>query len=454
MILLVGVFIYFKADNRIFDLLILFLLFWVNFPSVGFVLPFIFVFSYLLILSLIKKSYPLLTGAVFILALLLSFFNRTEMRDCLLLLLPILFVSFKNYRQIRGVNLLKLQYAISGILIFSLAILINQNYFIAIISLLGLTGYALTLKRLLNGKVVLIQVTTLLVGSYLLHLSFYHSNLWFLSLSLFIFGLSYLLVKTITSEKEKEEIIERLTIELENVNSELSKLDQSKLGFASIASHQLRTPLTAIKGYLSMIIDGTYGKVSPKIKEKMRNVMESNERLIRLVNELLSLSRIEIGKTKLELEVLSVEKIIEQAIKDLKVVATKKGLYLKFSRPKTKVPDILIDEWKIRQVLINIIDNAIKYTEKGGVTVKLRREGDDAKIEICDTGEGIEGDELKMIFELFLRGRSGNHLSPEGSGLGLYIAQKLMEMHQGKIWAESEGKNKGSCFYILIPIKR
>jgi len=372
----------------------------------------------------------------------------------LLLLLPILFVSFKNYRQIRGVNLLKLQYAISGILIFSLAILINQNYFIAIISLLGLTGYALTLKRLLNGKVVLIQVTTLLVGSYLLHLSFYHSNLWFLSLSLFIFGLSYLLVKTITSEKEKEEIIERLTIELENVNSELSKLDQSKLGFASIASHQLRTPLTAIKGYLSMIIDGTYGKVSPKIKEKMRNVMESNERLIRLVNELLSLSRIEIGKTKLELEVLSVEKIIEQAIKDLKVVATKKGLYLKFSRPKTKVPDILIDEWKIRQVLINIIDNAIKYTEKGGVTVKLRREGDDAKIEICDTGEGIEGDELKMIFELFLRGRSGNHLSPEGSGLGLYIAQKLMEMHQGKIWAESEGKNKGSCFYILIPIKR
>ena len=258
-----------------------------------------------------------------------------------------------------------------------------------------------------------------------------------------------LIFSQIKNQTYQKELISKL-IEAE---SEIKRAEDSKLGFASIASHQLRTPLTAIKGYLSMIVDETYGKLTPRIKEKMRNVIESNERLIRLVNELLSLSKIETGKSKFEPELLNLEDIIDQIIKDVKIVSDKRGLYLNFSKEKTDLPKILVDEWKIRQVLMNIIDNALKYTKDGGIDIFLKREGNDAKIEICDTGSGIEENELDKIFNIFLRGRAGNQLSNEGSGLGLYIAQKLIEMHQGKIWAESEGKDKGSCFHILIPIK-
>ncbi len=250
-----------------------------------------------------------------------------------------------------------------------------------------------------------------------------------------------------------EERVEERTKELREAYEKLKKLDQVKSEFVSIASHQLRTPLTAIKGYLSMITDGTYGKVPLKIRGKMKNVIESNERLIRLVNEMLSLSRIETGKMKLELEKINLEKIIEQVVSDFGIVAKNNNLYLKLLKPKDKLPEMMVDEWKIRQVLINVIDNALKYTRKGGVRVAILKEGRNVKIKIRDTGEGMEDYELEKVFESFSRGRAGNRLASEGTGLGLYIARKFVEMHDGKIWAESEGNSKGSCFHILIPMK-
>ncbi len=322
---------------------------------------------------------------------------------------------------------------------------------------LSFLAYATIKHGLFNTKIFAAEVLVFLFWVTFSLKLFWSSTSFDRGLNLFLFIFSIIfgvfLIKSIKKEIEQRERLERLAFELENANVELKRMDKSKSEFVSIASHQLRTPLTAIKGYLSMVTDGTYGKVPPKIREKMKNVFESNERLIRLVNELLSLSRIETGKIKLEPEKLNLQDIVKQVIDDLRIVSKKNGLYLRLSKPKKKLPEMMIDEWKIRQVLINLVDNALKYTVKGGVAITIKREENNAKIEICDTGEGMDEEELEKMFESFSRGKAGNRLSSEGSGLGLYIARKFVEMHEGKIWAESEGKGKGSCFHILLPIR-
>jgi signal transduction histidine kinase len=265
--------------------------------------------------------------------------------------------------------------------------------------------------------------------------------------------ISYLLMKSVQRQTEQREEIEQLVQRLEKANKDLRMADKTKSEFISIASHQLRTPLTSTKGYLSMIADGTYGKVPPKIKEKIDCVFYSNERLIKLVNELLNVSRIEAGKIKYEPEKKDLEKILYQIIQDFRIVAKEKGLTIKFKKPKEKLPEMLLDEDKLRQVILNIIDNGIKYTNKGGITVSLEKKDNNACIAIADTGEGIRKEDLEKMFQSFSRGSTGVMLSREGAGLGLYIAKKFIEMHDGKIWAESKGLKKGSQFYIQIPIK-
>lgn len=234
---------------------------------------------------------------------------------------------------------------------------------------------------------------------------------------------------------------------------ELKKLDRAKSEFVSIASHQLRTPLTAIKGYISMIMEKIYGEPPEKMEKPLENIYASNERLIRLVNDLLNVSRIESGRMKLEFKKVSLEEVISSILEELKNEAKKKDIYLKFEKPKKALLEISIDRDKIRQVITNIIDNAIRYTEKGGVTIKCKVQNEKYKIEITDMGEGMTKEEISHLFESFSRGKAGARLWTEGIGLGLYVAKKFIDIHNGKIWAESPGKNKGSTFYIELPIK-
>ncbi|MDD5145441.1 MAG: HAMP domain-containing sensor histidine kinase [Candidatus Pacebacteria bacterium] len=240
--------------------------------------------------------------------------------------------------------------------------------------------------------------------------------------------------------------------ELRVAYEELQKLDQAKSEFISITSHQLRTPLTAIKGYVSMILDGNYGEVSNKISAKLKNVYQSNERLIKLINNLLSVSRIETGKMELNLQKINLDHIISEAYDVLIQEAKKKKIYLKWEKNPT--PDIMIDEDKIRQVLINVLDNAVKYTETGGVTIKTKKTNNSVLVEISDTGVGLIKEEKDKLFQSFSRGSAGSRFHTEGIGIGLYIAKKFVDLHQGKIWAESEGKDNGSAFYIELPIKQ
>ncbi|MDO8436038.1 MAG: ATP-binding protein [bacterium] len=252
--------------------------------------------------------------------------------------------------------------------------------------------------------------------------------------------------------KLEKEVAER-TKELKEAYDDLKKLDKAKSEFISIASHQLRTPLTAIKGYISMMLENTYGTPPEKMEKPLKNIYISNERLLKLVNDLLNISRIESGRLEIKLEEASVEELIVSIVEELKNVAKEKGVYLKFEKPAKPISKISIDKDTIRQVIMNIIDNAIHYTSQGGVTIKVKSQKLKVQIKISDTGEGMTKEEISRLFESFARGEAGTRFWTEGMGLGLYVAKKFVDMHKGKIWAESKGKGKGSTFYIELPIR-
>jgi len=322
-----------------------------------------------------------------------------------------------------------------------------------------IVAYAIVKYHLMEIRVVLTQ---LLVGviAILLLFQFLASETLFeyiwkgaLLVAFLIFG--WFLIKSVLLEIRSRERFQELTIKLKKAYKELERLDKAKSEFISIASHQLRTPLTAIKGYISMILEGVYGQMSKKIKKPMENVYKSNERLIKLINDLLSVSRIESGRMEMDFQMVLPSEIITSCVEELKIQAKNKKIGLKWEEPPKQeaLPRISIDRDKMRQVILNIIDNAIKYTEGGEVRIKCQIVDDKYRIVISDTGAGMTKEEASYLFESFSRGKAGTELCAEGVGLGLYIAKKFVEMHGGKIWATSLGKGKGSTFYIELPIK-
>ena len=266
-------------------------------------------------------------------------------------------------------------------------------------------------------------------------------------------ALQYEEIKNFSQKLEKE--VEIATYDLRAANQKLQQLDQAKSEFISIASHQLRTPLTVIKGYLSMLRDGNFGKLSRPQADSLQRVYESNERLIRLVENLLNISRIESGRLQPDYQVLRIEDLVGSVVEELKTAAKRKEIKLTFRKPSKRLAVVTIDEEKIRQAIMNLIDNAIKYTFRGGkVKVSVSKEGDYVKFCVADSGLGVSQAELPNLFKKFSRGTKTPLLNTEGTGLGLYVAKQMVDLHKGKIWVESEGRDKGSQFYFLIPINK
>ena len=259
-------------------------------------------------------------------------------------------------------------------------------------------------------------------------------------------------MKDFSKTLQKE--VERQTKTLKDANVRLKQLDVAKSEFISLASHQLRTPLTIIKGYVSMILEGTWGTVEGGQKEQLEKIYSSNERLIKLVEDLLTVSRIESGRLEFDWKTIHFENMVDNVIKEFSQMVKNKKLYLKFIKPKEALSKIRMDSLKIRQVVQNLIDNAIHYTQKGGITIRLKEKKDKILFSIKDTGIGISPEEQVVLFEKFSRGRDVGKMHTEGVGLGLYLGAKMVEAHKGKIWVESEGENKGSTFYFELPIKR
>lgn len=379
----------------------------------------------------------------------------------LFLIFLIIHILFKKYFVLPKEEKIKVQYFLIGLFIFALGNLIFNIFFplfkntfkyyylgdFSTIFFLGFTAYAIVKRELFGIRVVLTEILVAFIAI-LLFLQIIISKSPFeiiwksLLLFLFIF-FGYSLVKSVIREIKYRE-------QLQKAYQKLKELDKAKSEFISIASHQLRTPLTAIKGYISMLLEGSYGEFPEKAKRPVESVYKSNERLIKLVNDLLNISRIESGKIEINLKKSSIEEIIESVIEELKIEAEKKKIYLKFE--KEELPKIKIDSEKIRNVILNIIDNAIRYTDKGGVTVKAYKTDDKIQIVISDTGAGMTKEELGKIFESFSRAGAGSKFYTEGAGLGLYVAKKFIELHGGKIWAVSPGIGKGSTFYIELPL--
>ena len=333
------------------------------------------------------------------------------------------------------------------------------------------TSYAIIRHHLLNVKVVATEILAFVLAiTSLVEVVISHDiGTLILRLSTFVLILifSLLLIRSVQKEVEQRENLEVLTKRLE-------ELDRSKSEFVSIASHQLRTPLTAMKGYISMILEGSYGTSETKQKKPLESIFESNERLIRLVNDLLNVSRIESGKIEMKWEQGSVEEVIKSVVEELRIKTKEKNVDLVFEEPESSLPLIRIDKEKIRNVMLNVIDNAIRYTPQGNIIVNVkyqmspfdftqgalsRVERANAKtpnllISVQDTGEGMTQEEIGKLFQTFSRGGAGMRFSTEGAGLGLYIAKKFVEMLTGRIWVESKGKGQGSTFYVELPVKQ
>lgn len=263
--------------------------------------------------------------------------------------------------------------------------------------------------------------------------------------------LGYLLIRSVRQEIEQRNRLEVVTSQLEAANDRLKELDQMKSEFLSIASHQLRAPITAVRGYAANINEGEYGAVPDHLKEPLATVQESARLMANSIEDYLNISRIEQGRMKYEKSTADISKLIHSVVTELTPVADKRKLTLSAHIPEGMSANI--DIGKIKQVFTNIIDNAIKYTEKGGVSVALEKVGEKLKITISDTGIGIAAEELPQLFEKFKRARGANKVNTTGTGLGLYVAKQLVEGHGGTLRVESDGAGKGSRFIIELPAK-
>lgn len=234
----------------------------------------------------------------------------------------------------------------------------------------------------------------------------------------------------------------------------IKEVDQMKDEFISIASHELRTPLTSIKGYTSLILEGTFGKIEDKrMNESLEKIANSTGRLENLVEDLLNVSRLEQGRLTVEMEEVQLEPIIEEMISQLSITADQKKLALIYEKPKEKLPLVSADSERIKQILVNLIGNGIKYTETGSVTISTEIKKDKLRIKVADTGLGISPEAQKNLFQKFYRVRTDKTEGIQGTGLGLWITKQIVELMGGKIYLESiEGK--GSQFTVELTLAK
>jgi hypothetical protein len=323
--------------------------------------------------------------------------------------------------------------------------------------MIGLIAFAILKHHLMNVKVITTEIFSVLTSLVLLVNALLSEsiNKFILNFSLFVIVTFFviLLIRSVLKEVKSKEELTALTEKLQTANEDLKKLDKAKSEFISIASHQLRTPLSIIKGFASMLEEGSYGKMNEKAIDILGKIGASSDRLTRLINDLLDLSRMEGGGMKFEWDFVKLDDLVQSVVDELAPQAEKKGVNFKWLNQAPEKMYVRADKEKLRQVIMNLIDNAIKYTPKGFVEVKLvKTPQNQARFSVKDSGIGMDQEELQMIFGKFVRGKKTPRLWTEGVGLGLYVARKILEEHKGNVWAESEGENKGSTFFVEIPV--
>ncbi len=259
------------------------------------------------------------------------------------------------------------------------------------------------------------------------------------------------LIRSVKKEVETREKIEKLATDLENANERLQELDKQKSEFVSLASHQLRGPLTAVKGYASMLLDGDFGNLEKDTRDAVEKIFKSTQDLVVIVGDYLDVSRIEQGRMQYDFTTFDMSELVGTVVTELKPNIDLAKLSIDYDYDATKQYLVNADQGKIKQVISNIIDNSIKYTPIGGIHVWLSYNSlNKILISISDTGVGIHPDVLPRLFEKFTRAPDASKTNIMGTGLGLYVAKKMIEAHHGRIWAESAGPGKGASFFIEI----
>jgi len=249
-------------------------------------------------------------------------------------------------------------------------------------------------------------------------------------------------------KKQKEELI-RMKDVAEAAN-------RAKSTFLASMSHELRTPLNAIIGFSQILQKKYFGQLNEKQEEYVKDILDSGRHLLSLINDILDLAKVEAGKMELQPSAFNMKELLEHSVIMIREKATKHGINLVLKVPD-EIGDIdfIADERKLKQVMMNLLSNASKFTPDGGeISVEAVVENGSIKISVTDTGLGIAKDELNKVFEKFYQSSSGKGSKSVGTGLGLPLTKKFIEMHGGTIGAKSEGEGKGSCFWFTIPIKK
>jgi signal transduction histidine kinase len=388
-------------------------------------------------------------------------------------------ILFLRIRGSKGLEKIQIKYIFYGLLLAGI-IAITTNLVIplfiqstvtgkfgpySMILLVGFTAYAILKHHLFSIRVIVTEIGAVIVNLVLLIQLFLSKSfgegvvrgIFFL---IVLYG-SYILVQSVIKEIEHRKELQKLTKQLEDANKHLKELDQMKTEFISIASHELLTPISAILGYLSMILDEKLVPVdNPKTKKFLDNVYSSAKRLSKLVEDLLNVSRIEQGRIVVDRQAIDVAKAAKEVIAETMPKAKERKLTLEFEEPRETIPKVYADFDKVKEILVNIVGNAIKFTQKGGVTISLstsrdpdvqgkRGPGNYVIISVKDTGVGIPKEEQENIFKKFSRAGRWATRDVQGTGLGLYVSKSLIEMLGGKIWVESAA-GKGSTFSISL----
>lgn len=384
----------------------------------------------------------------------------------------VLCMSSVLYIAIRAYSPTKDHYQKRQILFFTIATLIGSlggstsflpvygieiyPYFNATIILFPfIIGYAILRYNLFDLKAVITELLMFCIWIALLLRTIFATDSKDLLINILLLSIivliGLLLIRSVRKEIKIRENTEKLAKDLEEANVRLKELDQQKSEFVSLASHQLRGPLTAIKGYASMLLDGDFGEIDkPEIKDAVDKIYTSTQSLVILVADYLDVSRIEQGRMQYDFTTFDMKDLVATVGVELAPNIERAKLTYKFDFDQNVAYKVNADMGKIKQVIGNIIDNAIKYTPKGGIHVWLSKPGNHILVSITDTGVGIRPDVLPRLFEKFTRAPDASKTNIMGTGLGLYVARKMVEAHHGRIWAESPGQGKGSSFFIEL----
>ena len=324
----------------------------------------------------------------------------------------------------------------------------------------GILTYGIMRHHLLNIRVIATEIFASIMWIFLFVNVFIFSSIKELLFNISVFIVTLLsgifLIRSVVGEVEQKEELERLSNSLSHANEELKRLDETKSEFISIASHQLRSPLTAVKGYISILLEGTFGRLTAGQIEALHKIFVSTEHLIKLIDDLLNLSQIESGRMNYEFKKINLLYLVKEVIGEQELNIEKKNLRIIITEPSFAIPPIFADYDKIRQIILNLIDNAIRYTDKGGAEIRFYKKEVGGKkylgMIVEDSGRGIDKEDIGHLFVKFVRAERTRKLYTEGSGLGLYVAKKIIDDHEGRIYVESEGVGKGSSFFVEFPI--